>query len=205
MKTKNSSMLFVLNDSSTLPHASEGGQFQIVENKENRITIDSGNCVRVDRSNLGTGLTKIGEIIYTGTTVTEKIPVFATPVGETLPTATPGTDILYVPEATTDPNKNYYPFKAELPFYESVFQRAEFYQEVGFYIGGSDPQNIDNLIFSEHPDLDYQYIQYGCYGDAVQYGNVILIKDLRPSEISKIEDVMVTSKDSVLDAYYCKK
>ena len=203
MKTKNSSMLFVLNDSSSLPHASEGGQFQIVENKENRITIDSGNYVRVDRSNLDTGLTKIGEIVYTDTTITEKIPVFATPVGETLPTTTPGTDILYVPGATTDPNKNYYPFKAKLPVYEQALQNDRELQEVGFYIG-EDLQNIDNLI-SKHPDIDYRYIQYGCYGDVVECGAMILINDLQPSEISKIEDVMVTSKDSALDAYYCKK
>ena len=203
MKTKNSSMLFVTHDSSTLPDVSKS-QFQIVENKENRITIDSSHIVHVDRSNLGTGLTKIGEIIRTGTTITEKIPVFATPVGETLPTTTPGTDILYVPGNTTDPNKDYYPFKAKLPVYEQALQNNRKLQEVGFYIG-EDLQNIDNLIFSKHPDIDYRYIQYGRYGDVVECGEMILIEDLQPSEISKIEDVMVTSKDSALDAYYCKK
>lgn len=204
MKTKNSSMLFVLNDSSSLPHASEGGQFQIVENKESRITIDSGNYVRVDRSNLGTGLTKIGEIIYTGTTVTEKIPVFATPVGETLPSSAPGTDVLYYPQ-TTDPTKDYYPFKAKLPVYERALQTEEYNQEVGFYIGGSDPQNIEDLTFLSDPGPSLSYIQYGGYGDVVNYGSLIRIQGLQPSEISKIEDVMVTSKDSALDAYYCKK
>ncbi len=204
MKTKNNSMLFVLNDSSTLPHASEGGQFQIVENKENRITIDSGNYVRVDRSNLDTGLTKIGEIVYTDTTITEKIPVFATPVGETLPSSAPGTDVLYYPQ-TTDPTKDYYPFKAKLPVYERALQTEEYNQEVGFYIGGSDPQNIEDLTLLSDPVASLSYIQYGGYGDVVNYGSLIRIQGLQPSEISKIEDVMVTSKDSALDAYYCKK
>lgn len=204
MKTKNSSMLFVLNDSSTLPHASEGGQFQIVENKENRITIDSDDYIRVNRSNLDTGLTKIGEIIYTDTTVTEKIPVFATPVGETLPSSAPGTDVLYCPY-TTDPTKDYYPFKAKLPVYERALQTEEYNQEVGFYIGGSDPQNIEDLTLLSDPVVSLRYIQYGGYGDVVNYGSLIMIQGLQPSEISKIEDVMVTSKDSVLDAYYCKK
>lgn len=204
MKTKKSSMLFVLNDSSSLPHASEGGQFQIVENKENRITIDSDNYVRVDRSNLGTGLTKIGEIVYTNTTVTEKIPVFATPVGETLPGTAPGTDILYYPQ-TTDPTKDYYPFKAKLPVYERLLQTEEYNQEVGFYIGGSDPQNIEDITLLSDPVPSLGYIQYGCYGDVVNYGSRIMIQGIVRSEISKIEDVMVTSKDSALDAYYYKK
>ena len=205
MKTKKSSMLFVLNDSSTLPHASEGGQFQIVENKENRITIDSDDYIRVDRSNLDTGLTKIGEIVYTNTTVTEKIPVFATPVGETLPDSAPGTDILYYPQ-TTDPTKDCYPFKAKLPVYERALQTEKYNQEVGFYIGeGGEPQNIEDITLLSDPVPSLGYIQYGCYGDVRSYGNLIMIQGIVPSEISKIEDVMVTSKDSALDAYYCKK
>lgn len=204
MKTKNSSMLFVTHDSSTLPHASEGGQFQIVENKENRITIGSDDHIRVDRSNLGTGLTKIGEIVYTNTTITEKIPVFATPVGETLPDSAPGTDILYYPQ-TTDPTKDYYPFKAKLPVYERALQTKKYNQEVGFYIGGSDPQNIEDLTLLSDPVEHFSYIQYGGYGDISFYGSLIQLQGIAPSEISKIEDVMVTSKDSALDAYYCKK
>ena len=203
MKTNNSSMLFVTHDSSTLPDVSKS-QFQIVENKENRITIDSSHIVHVDRSNLGTGLTKIGEIIRTGTTITEKIPVFATPVGETLPGVAPGTDILYYPQ-TTDPTKDYYPFKAKLPVYERALQTKKYNKEVGFYIGEIDPQNIEDLTLLSDPVEDFSCIQYGCYGDVRSYGNLIMIQGIVPSEISKIEGVMVTSKDSALDAYYCKK
>ena len=203
MKTKKSSMLFVSHDSSTLPHASEGGQFQIVENKENRITIDSSHNIHVDKSNLGTALTKIGEIVYTDTTVVEKIPVFATEVG-TLPGVAPGTDILYFP-ISTDPINPYYPFKVRLPVYEQVLQTERYNQEVGFYIGGSDPQNIEDITLLSDPIANSIDIQYGCYGDVDKYKQVIGVEGIFPKEISKIEGVMVTSKDSVLDAYYCKK